>query len=107
MVVQVNIYFEDIIALFSRYDSTTGTFTVPPGGDGFYYFSVFLTALGGKSVYFNVDHNGEEISTVYSDLTSSPSSDHEMASCSAIIYAVEGTSDFSKKCIQKRKQTFH
>ena len=24
-----------------RYDSTIGSFTVPPGGDAFYYFSVY------------------------------------------------------------------
>ena len=28
-----------------RYDSTTGTFTVPPGGDGFYYFSVYCLQI--------------------------------------------------------------
>ena len=27
------------------YDSTTGVFTVPPGGDGVYYFSLFLIYL--------------------------------------------------------------
>ena len=28
-----------------RYNSTTGTFTVPPGGDGFYYFSVYCLQI--------------------------------------------------------------
>ena len=58
-----------------RYDSTTGTFTVPPGGDGFYYFSVFFTLTVSERVYFNVDHNGEEISTIFSDLNRIPSGD--------------------------------
>ena len=31
--------------LFYRYDSTTGTFTVPPGGDGFYYFYVYCLQI--------------------------------------------------------------
>ena len=26
-----------------RYDSSTGTFTVPPGGGGFYYFAAYFT----------------------------------------------------------------
>ena len=41
-----------------RYDSTTGTFTVPSSGDGFYYFSAFLTADGDEYVYFDVELNG-------------------------------------------------
>ena len=28
-----------------RYDSKTGTFTVPSGGDGFYYFSVYCLQI--------------------------------------------------------------
>ena len=35
---------DSITSLFIiyRYDSTTGTFTAPPSGDGFYYFSFLL-----------------------------------------------------------------
>ena len=40
-----------------RYDSTTGTFTVPPGGDGFYYFSIFLTTYSNESAYFDLRIN--------------------------------------------------
>ena len=28
-----------------RYDSATGTFTVPPGGDGYYNFSVYCLQI--------------------------------------------------------------
>ena len=77
----------DLIVLFS-YDSSSGTFTVPPGGDGFYYFSVFLTAVGDESAYFDVEINGQLFCTVFSDLTESPT-DTEMISCSADTYAVE------------------
>ena len=35
------------ILFISRYDSTTGVFTVPPGGDGVYYFSTYL-------IYFQI-----------------------------------------------------
>ena len=38
---------DSITSLFivNRYDSTNGTFTVPPGGDGFYNFSVYCLQL--------------------------------------------------------------
>ena len=42
-----------------RYDSTTGTFTVPPGGDGFYYFSTYLLVVGGEWGDFEIQINGE------------------------------------------------
>ena len=80
---------------FYSYDSTTGTFTVPPGGDGYYYFSVYLNADGDESSIFDVELNGERICTVRSDLTESPSTDWETTVCSGITYAVEGIS----KCI--------
>ena len=67
---------------------------MPPGGDGFYYFSVFLTAAGDESAYFDVELNGELICTVYSDLTQSPSTDSEMAFCNGVTYATEGNINF-------------
>ena len=73
-----------------RYDSSTGTFTVPPGGDGFYYFSSFLTAHGDESGTFDVELNGELTCTVYNDFTESPSSDYEITTCNGVAYAVEG-----------------
>ena len=42
---------------------------MPPDGDGFYYFSVFLTGYGHEKSYFDVELNGELICTVFSDLT--------------------------------------
>ena len=76
--------------MFDRYDSTTGTFTVPPGGDGFYYFSVYLTAEGPELCYFDIEINGLRICTAYSDLISSSGFDSEATSCSGATYASEG-----------------
>ena len=73
-----------------RYDSSTGTFTVPPGGDGLYYFSVYLRVEGDISLAFDVEHNGQLICRVYRDLTESPSTDSEMTSCSGVANVVEG-----------------
>ena len=83
---------DSITCLFiaSRYDSSTGTFTVPPGGNGYYYFSVYSRVNGDESAAFDVAINGERICTVYSDLTESPDSDSEATSCSGVTYAVEG-----------------
>ena len=73
-----------------RYDSTTGTFTVPPGGDGFYYFSVFLTADGAEFGTFDMELNGELVCTAYSDQTESPGSDSETIACNGVLFTVEG-----------------
>ena len=80
--------------IFDRYDSTTGAFTVPSSGDGYYYFSVYLTADAPAFCYFDIQINGVRICMAYSDLTSSPGSDSESSSCSGATYAVEGKSFF-------------
>ena len=77
-----------------RYDSSTGTFTVPSGGDGLYYFSVFLIVDGAEFTYFDVELNGQLICTVYSDLTESSANDSETTTCSGVAYAVEGVHDY-------------
>ena len=76
--------------IINRYDSTTGTFTVPPGGDGFYYFSVFLTADGDEAAYFDIELNGELICSAISDLTESANTDPEITTCSGVLFALEG-----------------
>ena len=81
---------DSITSLFIvyRYDNTTGTFTVPSGGDGDYYFSAFLTVFGGKFGYFDVEVNGKLICTISSNLTQT--SEFETTSCNGVAYAVEG-----------------
>ena len=72
-----------------RYDITTGIFTVPPGGDGFYYFSVFLVVNVDEYGTFDLDLNGETLCTAYADTTDTPD-DEGTAACSATTYAVAG-----------------
>ena len=57
---------------------------MPPGGAGYYYFSVFLTVDGDEAAYFDVELNGDLLCTVYGDLSES------------VAYAVEGIHDKKK-----------
>ena len=73
-----------------RYDSSTGTFTVPPGGDGFYYFSVYCTVWPFQYAVLSIRINGETICEAYGDASESNFSDFNDASCSAATYANGG-----------------
>ena len=77
--------------MYNRYSSTTGTFTVPTGGEGYYFFTVYMRVLGDESAIFDIEIEGELICSVSSDLTESPSSDREITSCSGATYASEGS----------------
>ena len=72
-----------------RYDSTTGAFTVPPGGDGFYYFSTFLCGEYDKYGYFDIQIDGNVLCSIRVD-QQQPITDFHQSACSAAIYAVEG-----------------
>ena len=63
---------------------------MPPGGDGFYYFSAYMRTLGGEFANFGIEINGELIFSVTADLTESPSGEREITSCNGAIYASEG-----------------
>ena len=45
--------------LINRFDSTIGVFTVPPAGDGFYYFSTYLLVEIDEWAQFEIQVNGE------------------------------------------------
>ena len=81
-----------------RYDSTTGTFTVPSGGDGFYYFSAYFTPYFEEASHFDIQINGEMICTAYVDQTSTTDFGH--TSCSAATYAAEGKLVRNKSCVK-------
>ena len=72
-----------------RYDSTTGTFTVPSGGDGLYYFSDYVLVDDGEFGYFDMRINGEMICAAFAQNTDT-TTDQTTTSCSAIAYAVGG-----------------
>ena len=83
---------DSITSLFNiyRYNSSTGTFTVPPGGDGFYYFSSHFLVLSFEFAGFAVEINGETICSAYGERESSPNDDPGPISCSGASFAAEG-----------------
>ena len=76
--------------LFYRYDSTTGIFTVPPGGDGLYYFFLYLTTISTEFAYFDITVNSEILCLAIADLSQANSGDVWGTSCSGITEVMEG-----------------
>ena len=63
---------------------------MPPGGDGFYYFSAYFVVWYFEWAYFDIQINGELICTAFADRNSSDNADSGPTSCSATTLAVEG-----------------
>ena len=57
------------IVFISSYNSTTGVFTVPPGGDGFYHFSITLQNQAGERGHFQIQLNGHNKCTAHLPFT--------------------------------------
>ena len=73
-----------------RYGSTTGIFTVPPGGDGFYFFSVYLLVQADEYGIFDIRFNGDIICEAYSEQDDTTTDDEATTSCSAVASVAEG-----------------
>ena len=80
------------IKLFSycRYDSTTGVFTVPPGGDGVYYFSTYMLVQLGEMARFDMMLNDDVICKTFPDHDFSGTNDYASGSFSAVVDVVTG-----------------
>ena len=59
-----------------------GTFTVPPGGDGFYYFSAYMRVFGAEVAVFDLEIDGVQICSVTADIEDSSPLDRKITSCS-------------------------
>ena len=89
------------MSVIVRYDSTSGVFTVPPGGDGIYYFSTYLLGSEGEFGEFDIRLNDDIICTTYLDHSHNGDIDYAPGSCSAVIDVVVG-----KQCLISVSERF-
>ena len=76
--------------LLFRYNSTSSTFTVPVGGDGFYYFSVHLVAWLYHTSTFDLKINGQTICSALGEVYHPTLPDVSTASCATVTSATAG-----------------
>ena len=62
---------------------------MPPGGDGFYYFSAYFLVWFDEWGRFSIEINGDVLCTAQTDQTDTPNNAGQ-AACSAASYATEG-----------------
>ena len=62
---------------------------MPPGGDGFYYFSVYLYVQLGGYGRFDIQINGDVLCMAQGDQHQA-SGDDAQAVCSTAVYGLEG-----------------
>ena len=73
-----------------RYNNATGVFTVPSGGDGLYYFSIYLVVDTYTHARFHIMVNGEVLCTAVGDHSVGDDVSYPQATCSAVIHVTEG-----------------
>ena len=86
----VNCQSKYIECFSCSYDSSTGVFTVPNGGDGLYYFSTYLLVASGHYAHFNMVVNDVIVCTAYGDENSNSGADLPQATCSAVVEVSQG-----------------
>ena len=65
-------------------------FTVGPGGNGMYYFSMFLLGYGAEYGRFDMRLNDDVICTAFPDHSNNGAGDAAPGSCSAVVGVVSG-----------------
>ena len=63
---------------------------MPPGGDGFYYFSTYLLGTNCEIGFFDIKFNEDMLCTVRVEQQET-SGDAGQATCSVVVYATAGT----------------
>ena len=63
---------------------------MPPGGDGVYYFSIFVRVQVGESAGFEIRLNNDAMCTTWPDQNSNGASDAAPGSCSVVVDVVAG-----------------
>ena len=64
-------------------------FTVPPGGDGTYYFSSFVLVSPGELGSFDMRLNDDVVCTAFGDQNNN-GVDYPQGGCGAVLSVVEG-----------------
>ena len=62
---------------------------MPPGGEGYYYFTTYLLVGSADNAAFDIKINGDLLCTAYNELEETPG-DPGPATCSVVTYATEG-----------------
>ncbi len=73
-----------------RYDPSDGTFTVPTGFGGLYYFSTYLQTGAGEYNRLNIRVNGQILCSAVGDNNDNGSLDLPQATCSGLAQLTEG-----------------
>ena len=63
---------------------------MPPGGDGFYYFSTYLVTDDGDLARVDMHLNDDVICSTRPDHSNNGSGDNAAGSCSAVLEIVAG-----------------
>ena len=63
---------------------------MPPGGDGVYYFSIYLYVDDGEHGQFDMELNDDVICTTRPDQNSNGANDYAPGSCSVVVDVVAG-----------------
>ena len=77
----------------SRYDSSTGQFTVPPGGAGLYFLYVNFFTAPLQDVDFGIRVNGQLLCSAHSYMDSANGNDRGTPSCGAVAALTDGSAN--------------
>ena len=67
---------------------------MPPGGEGWYFFSAFHRCDADEANIFDMTLNDDVICTTVEDMDGSTGGDAGQGVCSAVVHAIEGNSRF-------------
>ena len=81
------------IPIVSSYNAGTGVFTVPSSGDGWFFFSIYMSVDYGEFAHLEIEVNDDVMCTAQGDNNESGASDAPQATCSAVVYLAEGKND--------------
>ena len=90
--------FEDVCSdlPYFSYNAATGVFTVPSGGDGWYYISIYMRIGGGEHALFEIEVNSDKVCSAIGEMNDilGGTPDTQQATCSAMANIAEGNSSY-------------